>query len=247
MSFYRQFATTYERVFPFSQEVNSLLRRYLQPPPAAVLDIGCGTGTYSGALAEAGYDVTGIDLDSAMVDYARLHYPAAAFSTLNMLDVAALGRVFDVAFCIGNTAAHLTHDALAHFVADVRRVLVPGGAWVLQVMNWDYVLTQTAVTLPLLTGDGGVIFERHYRDISEDRVTFATRLVVEGTEVFSDATPLYPLRSGEIVALHTAQGFHLLAHYGSYSGAPFNPEQFSANVFVFQAPMLEQNPETHRS
>lgn len=233
MSFYSQFAQYYESVFPFSPGVYDFLRRNFPPPPAAILDIGCGTGHYTGALAAAGFDVAGVDLDGAMIDHAQTYYPAAAFYAMNMLDLAMLGRVFDAAFCIGNTAAHLTRVEFTRFLASVREVVAPGGAWVLQVMNWDYVLAQEAVALPLITGEGEVVFERAYRQISKDRVTFETRLVVEGAEVFADATPLYPLRSDEIVALHAAHGFHLVGHRGSYGGAPFDVGQFSANVFVF--------------
>ncbi len=233
MSFYTSFAHHYESVFPFSQAVYDFLRRYLLMPPASVLDIGCGTGHYAGALAADGFDAVGIDLDPAMVAYAREHYPAAAFATLDMRDIAALDRPFTAAFCIGNTAAHLPHEAFARFLDDVRALVAPGGAWILQVMNWDYVLTQQKVIFPLITAEGAVVFERTYRDICTERVTFETRLLVEGAEIFSDATTLYPLRSAEIVALHAARGFRLLTHQGSYGGAPFDPGQFSANVFAF--------------
>jgi SAM-dependent methyltransferase len=240
MSFYSSFATYYESIFPFSQAVHAFLRRTLPSPPATVLDIGCGTGHYAGALAKDGFDVTGIDLDPAMIAYARKHYPAATFHTLDMRAITTLGGAFAAAFCIGNTAAHLPHTAFARFLDDVRKAVKPGGAWVLQVMNWDYVLTQTTVALPLLTAsdasDGernAVVFERAYHDISAERVTFHTRLLVGGVEIFTDATPLYPLPSAEIIALHTARGFRLTAHQGSYGGAPFDPTQFSANIFAF--------------
>lgn len=236
MSFYSSFATYYESVFPFSQPVYAFLRRILPTPPATVLDIGCGTGHYAGALAKDGFDATGIDLDPAMVAYARKHYPAATFHTLDMRAITTLGGAFAAAFCIGNTAAHLPHAAFSRFLDDVRKAVRPGGAWVLQVMNWDYVLTQSTVALPLITAENdgvAVIFERHYRDISAERVTFETRLLADGVEIFTDATPLYPLPSAEIIALHTARGFRLTAHQGSYGGAPFDPTQFSANIFAF--------------
>ncbi len=39
----------------------------LPKPPTRVLDLGCGTGSLSVLLAEAGHEVTGVDLSSQMV------------------------------------------------------------------------------------------------------------------------------------------------------------------------------------
>ena len=44
-----------------------LLAEALPPPPADVLDLGCGTGTLSLLLAEAGHRVIGMDFSPAMV------------------------------------------------------------------------------------------------------------------------------------------------------------------------------------
>ena len=234
MSFYTQFAETYEAIFPYSEAVFSFLRQHLPGPPARVLDVGCGTGHYSGALVAKGYNTTGIDLDPAMIAYAQEHYPAAAFHVMNMLDIAELGRTFDGVACIGNTAAHLTQAEFAGFVETVRGATALGGPWVLQVMNWDYVLTREVVTFPVVEGESDAVFHRAYRDITESRVTFATRLEIAGLVIFEDAVPLYPMRSAEIIALHEATGFRLVTHVGGYGGAAFDPEVFSASLFVFR-------------
>jgi len=234
MSFYTQFAEMYESVFPFSTAVYGYLRRHLPPAPAPVLDVGCGTGHYARALSQDGYIATAVDLDAAMIDYARAHCPEVDFYVTNMLRIGALGRSFDAVVCIGNTAAHLTQTQFREFTGAVRDVLAPGGPFVLQVMNWDYVLTRTSVTFPVIEGEGDAVFYRAYRDISETQVTFATRLEVRGETVFEDAVPLYPMRSAEITAVAAERGFTLVEHVGSYGGTPFDAEAFSANVFVFR-------------
>jgi SAM-dependent methyltransferase len=60
--------------------INTLIG-YLQPPQGAtMLDIACGKGRHSKALAEMGFDVTGIDLSHASIEEAkqdesdRLHF-----------------------------------------------------------------------------------------------------------------------------------------------------------------------------
>ncbi len=234
MTFYTQFAETYESIFPFSSAVYEFLRRHLPTPPAFVLDVGCGTGHYAGPLSQDGYTAIGVDLDAAMIDYARAHYPAVDFQVMNMLNIGKLGQSFDGVACIGNTAAHLTHRQFGLFAGAVRDVLATGGPFILQVMNWDYVLTQTKVTFPVIEGAGEAVFYREYRDVSEAQVTFATRLEVRGNTVFEETVPLYPMRSEELVTRVVALGFDLVEHAGSYAGVPFDPDVFSANVFVFR-------------
>ncbi|MCD6285427.1 MAG: methyltransferase domain-containing protein [Anaerolineae bacterium] len=234
MSFYTQFAETYESIFPFSAAVYGFLRRHLPLAPALVLDVGCGTGHYAGPLSQDGYTATAVDLDPAMIDYARAHYPVVDFHVMNMLDVGTLDQSFDGVSCIGNTAAHLTQTQFGEFTGAVRDVLAPGGPFILQVMNWDHVLTQTSVTFPVIEGAGDAVFYRAYRDISETQVTFATRLEVRGETVFEGAVPLYPVRSAEIAAVAAEHGLKLVEHVGSYGGSPFDAEVFSANVMVFE-------------
>ncbi|MGC9349292.1 MAG: class I SAM-dependent methyltransferase [Anaerolineae bacterium] len=234
MSFYTEFASYYETIFPFSGTVYAFLRRYILPSHRRVLDVGCGPGHYAGLFALADFEVVGIDLDVAMIETAKQNHPKAEFYVLDMVDIEDLDRRFDAVYCIGNTAAHLNHDAFSRFLDAVGEVLRPKGPWILQLMNWDYVLEQDEVDFPVIEGEGDITFYRTYRDISETEVTFATRLVAEGETVFEDAVPLYPIRSDEIKGLHEERGFRLLEHVGSYGGAPFDPGQFSPNVFVFE-------------
>ncbi len=49
-----------------------LLLGVLPPPPAAVVDLGCGTGTLALLLAQEGYAVDALDFSPAMVALARL-------------------------------------------------------------------------------------------------------------------------------------------------------------------------------
>ena len=48
-----------------------MLMPLLPPPQARIADLGCGTGTLSVLLGQAGYDVTGLDLAPLMVAAAR--------------------------------------------------------------------------------------------------------------------------------------------------------------------------------
>jgi len=66
-----------------------LLLPLLPAAPARVADLGCGTGSLSLLLAEAGHDVHGVDLSPQMVDAARTKVTAAgATARFSVADAA---------------------------------------------------------------------------------------------------------------------------------------------------------------
>jgi SAM-dependent methyltransferase len=66
-----------------------LVLAQLPPVPAAVADLGCGTGTLSILLARAGYDVRGLDTSPRMLDRARRKAERAGFDlTFELADAA---------------------------------------------------------------------------------------------------------------------------------------------------------------
>jgi len=184
MSFYHDFAAYYEEVFPFRERTYAFIRRHL-PARGRILDAGCGTGHYCGRLAADGYDALGIDVDAEMIREARHRYPRAAFRCLDVRGIGQLDPPWDGVFCIGNVAAHVPGEDFTRFVRELRRLLTPGGAWIFQVVNWDAILDRTEYRFPDRSlGDGLTVFVRRYRDITERRVRFQTRLESNGRIIF---------------------------------------------------------------
>lgn len=99
-----------------------------------VVDLGCGPGHVTAFLAEAGADVTGIDLSPAMVEQARRRHPGERFEVGHLDRVlrppaaAAWGAM--VAFY---SLIHLAASELPTTLAALGRVLSPGGWLVLAV------------------------------------------------------------------------------------------------------------------
>ena len=115
-----------------------LLERLLPAPPARVLDVGGGPGTYAAPLAELGYRVHLLDPVPLHVDQARQAAsdagPAAGFT-------AALGDARDLAEPDASQNAVLLFGPLYHLtaaadraqaLAEAHRVLAAGG-WLLAV------------------------------------------------------------------------------------------------------------------
>ncbi|OLF09599.1 class I SAM-dependent methyltransferase [Actinophytocola xanthii] len=81
------------------------------PRGARVLDAGCGPGRVGGALAAAGHDVVGVDVDPALIDAARQDHPGPRWlvGDLAELDLPARGESapFDAIVCAGNVMTFL--------------------------------------------------------------------------------------------------------------------------------------------
>jgi SAM-dependent methyltransferase len=113
------------------------------PNSRNILDVACGIGTQTLALARVGFNLTASDLSSAAVDRAKLEAETRGltigFSVCDMREAHAHhGGGFDIAICADNSLPHLLTDV------DLRRALQqmydcvrPGGGCVLTVRDYD--------------------------------------------------------------------------------------------------------------
>ena len=234
MSFYSQFAHYYQQIFPYKQPVYSFMKSYTSPNYKSILDIGCGTGHYAQKFFSEGFQSTGIDLDNSMIGYAIEHNPGPNYFALDMTEIETLSSTFDFIFCIGNTAAHLAQSEFESFVGSVYNVLMPGGIWLFQVRNWDYVAKQQEYEFPILKADPNIKFFRNYSEITAESLYFNTRLTDQSETVFEDRIKMYPINSQRYLDIHKNCRFKLIDQFGDFQRTPFQTNIDSANMFVFQ-------------
>jgi len=113
-------------VFEYGEDVVGLL----DPEPGErILDLGCGTGHLSAAIADGGASVVGLDRDPAMLAEARAAHPDVPFVRGDARRVPFDGA-FDAVF--SNAALHWIPDQ-ASVTASVAAALRPGGRFVAEL------------------------------------------------------------------------------------------------------------------
>ncbi|MCB0234494.1 MAG: class I SAM-dependent methyltransferase, partial [Anaerolineae bacterium] len=141
MSDFDRFARFYDLDYDSFQEDVAMYLGFAERTGGPLLELGCGTGRLLLPLAEAGYEVTGVDMSEQMLAIARAKLDAGDLSdqaTLLLADMreVQLEQRYRLAFIAINSFMHLTtmEDQLAA-LRTWRDALLPGGLLVIDVFN----------------------------------------------------------------------------------------------------------------
>jgi len=102
------------------------------PPPAKVLDLGCGCGVPVARRLAPRYDVTGVDLSPVQIERARVLVPTATFVCADMAALHFPDASFDAVVCL-YAIIHLPLVEQPAFIRDLGRWLRPDGVLIATV------------------------------------------------------------------------------------------------------------------
>jgi len=145
---------TGERVVPGQVDVdlwNEHFARYAFAARLAagkrVLDAGCGTGYGCAALSERASSVTGLDISPEAIAHAREHSaaPGVTFLVGSCSAMPLPNAAFDLVISF-EVIEHL--EDWRAFLLESRRVLAPGGVFLLSTPNRDYYAEARSVSGP---------------------------------------------------------------------------------------------------
>jgi SAM-dependent methyltransferase len=223
-------------------------------PDRSVADLGCGTGEHARLLASRGFRSAGLDLSESMLADAGKEPcpPNLSFHLGDLRDAdRVLGEGFGAALCLGNTLAFLLEEAdLRGAFGAIFRLLLPGGRFLFQVLNYVRIRARKERHLPLNFSDSGgetTVFLR-LMDLREDgRVLFfptTLRFRPDGDPpvevVRTRRVPLRGWTGNDLLPVLEEVGFGAPEVFGDMAGGPFDPGE-SRDLVV-----LAGKPEAHR-
>lgn len=123
----------YSTIKDFAAEARALheLVQSTRPGATTMLDVACGTGLHDAALRDH-YQLTGVDLDAAMLAVARGRNPGVEYVEGDMATLD-LGRTFDAVICLFSSIGYAgTLERLQQTLTGMSAHLNPGGVLVVE-------------------------------------------------------------------------------------------------------------------
>lgn len=126
-------ATAYQRHFDemarqgLDVHGEAALVESLVPPPARILDAGCGTGRVATQLTSLGYHCVGVDADADMIAVAEKRDPSTVWVQQDLSRLQLRSQAFDLAILAGNVVPLLAPGTLLAAVERIAAHVQPGG------------------------------------------------------------------------------------------------------------------------
>lgn len=205
-------------------EVAFVIRHLRVRPAATVLDVPCGIGRHSLALAKAGFTVVGFDLSKAALlraqTLAQAENVPARFVHSDMLRLE-VDTPCDALICLGNSLGYfdpsLTQELLSRFASALR----VGGRLIIDTSICAESVLPIAAERTFSFPGGSYVQEISY-DSRQSIIQTRAQLSIEG-EIHELRYRHFVMTSGELVRSLGVAGFETLGLYGDTNDAAFGP------------------------
>lgn len=216
-------AAIYDAENAWARDDDFFLALANETPASRILDLGCGTGRLTLALAAAGHTVTGVDPAGAMLAAARAKPGAERVTWVEGTSAELPADAFDLALMTSHVAqVFVAAEDWGRTLAGLARALVPGGRLAFDMRDpaarpWERWDGSSELTLP----DGAVVRTgMAVREVRDDVVVFSsTNVFADGSEVAAESALRFRGERELRDSLERA-GFAVEAVYGGWNREP---------------------------
>lgn len=228
-AFYDSIATYYDEIFPHFPNQTQFVRSFLAAN-AAILDIGCATGSLLADLSTGIQRGFGIDLDSRLLEIAERKIQGKPNLKLEQRDMRTLESAFssdsfDAILCFGNTLPHLAGPSELQAVFEsIYRLLKPNGYFLFQIIHFDRIFREELHHLPTINTEL-VCFERNYHYSDQKKIEFETSLTVKvsGKQILN-CIPLTPFMKDALFGVLKECNCNEIEFFGDFAQNPLNKD-----------------------
>jgi SAM-dependent methyltransferase len=194
------------------------------PEGGDLLDAPCGYGRHVVPLAEAGYRAVGVDRSEVLLAEARRRAGHGRWPKLARADYRELpfpDASFDVALNLFSSLGYLGDAEDTRALAEIGRVLRPGGRLVIESMHRDWLVGGFAERGWHAVGEGRLLLEQRGFDPVAGVAQNTQTVIHGGGQRESRTFSVRIYTATELLAMLARAGFCEPRCYGDLAGAAF--------------------------
>jgi SAM-dependent methyltransferase len=217
------FDEDYLRTLPFMtadqtlREVGFIKEALAPPADGHILDVACGYGRHAIELSQRGLRVTGLDLSLPLLiraaDESQRRALSVNFVHADMREMAFDGQ-FDGAYCVLSSFGYFDEETNLKVAAAICRALKPGGRFLLDTLNRDYIVSDLP-TRVWWEGDGCVVLEEVDFNFHTSRVMIRRSVVFQDGRQMEQDISIRAYSLHELGKMLRQAGFRVLDVSGS--------------------------------
>ncbi|ASA23850.1 class I SAM-dependent methyltransferase [Paenibacillus donghaensis] len=214
------------------REVEMMISWLKLAPGAKVLDLCCGMGRHSLALAEAGYEVTGVDLSEPLLCEARAQEGAAQVTWIRSdMRELPLDGGFDAVVNLFTSFGYFEEDEeQIKVLREIHRMLKPGGKFIIDFLNPACVIRGLVPHSVREDGDNRIDETRRIENGYVKKDIVLTSIQGGTPRRYHERVKLYSLDTFKQMIF--AAGLQLEAVHGSYEEDAYHAEDSKRMIFT---------------